>query len=113
MAIPEIRKRVPRQRGETPQPFHKKDAQLEAINPENKCGMPCLPLAHNTVPGSYFPDLTPQLNFMQTSTLWPPERLKATADANHDGRLAIWFYLDLQTRESIVKCRSILGTFVI
>src|SRR5205823_7527426 len=81
-------------------------ATPKAINPANKCGIPCLPLAHNTIRGSYFPGLTPQLNFMRdlypvvAGTVWKP-----ITETTTTGTLPIWFYLDLQTRGSILKCR--------
>ncbi|PYL34004.1 MAG: hypothetical protein DMF38_09740 [Verrucomicrobia bacterium] len=65
MAIAEIRKRVPRQRGETPQPFHKeKGAPLEATNLENKCGRSCAARTRIMLPRRYSHDLPLQWNFM-------------------------------------------------
>src|SRR6266478_6438469 len=43
---------------------------------------------------------------MVEKTVWP-----ATTEFSTTAALAIWFYLDLQTRGSILKCRLILGTF--
>ena len=52
---------------------------------------------------SYSRDLALQLNFITTQLDDRENRLRATADANHDGRIARWFYLDLQTRGSILN----------
>src|SRR5439155_7713258 len=43
---------------------------------------------------------------MVEKTVWP-----ATTEFSTTAALAIWFYLDLQTRGSILKYRLILGTF--
>ena len=63
------------------------------------------------IPRSYSRDLALQLNSFTTQLDDRRNRLKATTDANHDGRIAIWFYLDLQTRAPILKCYLILGIF--
>src|SRR5207248_243632 len=61
---------------------------------------------------SYSRDLALQLNSFTTQLDDREDGLKATTDANHNGRIGpIWFYLELQTRGPILKCHLIPSTF--
>jgi hypothetical protein len=52
------------QRGETPQPFYKKDARLEATNPANKCARSRAPRTLVMMSRRYSHDLPLQWNFI-------------------------------------------------
>jgi hypothetical protein len=64
-----------------------------AINPENKCGMPCLPLERSIIPGSYFRALTLQLNFTQDTNYGCETPFgKQPLTLIMTGACPIWFY---------------------